>query len=219
MSGPATGRGRFITLEGGEGAGKSTQAKRLAEWLRGEGITVRLTREPGGSPKAEVLRDLLLGGQVAAFGADAEALVFALARADHLAETIRPALEAGTWVISDRFFDSTWAYQGTAGATPERLAALDRIAVGDTRPDLTLIFDLPPRTGRQRIGDRDTTPDRFERDGDSLQEARRQAFLDIAAREPERCVVIDATADEDAVAEAVRAAVAERLKPTAQRAE
>jgi dTMP kinase len=208
-------RGRFITLEGGEGAGKSTHTARLAEWLRGQGISVVTTREPGGSPRAEVLRELLLGGHVAPFGAEAEALVFAIARADHLAETIRPALRAGSWVICDRFFDSTWAYQGAAGVPPERLAELDRIAVGDERPDLTLILDVTAEAGLKRIGKRSAGPDRFERDAQALHRARREVFLAIAKREPQRCVVVDASASKTEVAEAIRAAVAGRLNPAA----
>jgi dTMP kinase len=206
-----TERGRFITLEGGEGAGKSTQAKLLADWLRGKGHSVVVTREPGGSARAEVLRELLLHGRVAPFGADAEALIFAVARADHVAETIRPALEAGSWVICDRFLDSTWAYQRTQGVGRERLAELDRVAVGGTRPDLTLILDLAPAVGLQRMQQRKVAPDRFERDAMALHEARRAAYLEIAAREPRRCVVVDAAAEEAVVAAAIRAAVIERL--------
>ena len=204
-------RGRFITLEGGEGAGKSTQAARLAEWLRGQGIDVLITREPGGSPGAEALRELLLAGGVAPFGAEAEALVFALARADHLARTIRPALERGAWVISDRFADSTRAYQGAAGVAPAYMDRLDAIAIGETRPDLTLILDLPPQSGLQRMRKRDRPVDRFEADELQVHEARRRVFLDIAAREPGRCVVIDASGGEDEVAAAIRAATMERL--------
>ncbi len=209
------GRGRFITLEGGEGAGKSGHAARLAEWLKGQGIAVLLTREPGGSPRAETLRQLLLSGGFAAHGPDAEALAFALARADHLAVTIRPALQAGTWVISDRFMDSTRAYQGSAGADTTLLDLLDAIVVGTDRPDLTLILDVPVDIGIRRTQKRKNQPDRFERDAIELHEARRQAFLEIAAREPERCVVIDATANKSVVAEAIRGAVAERLRPGA----
>lgn len=205
------GGGRFITLEGGEGAGKSTQAAHLADWLRGKGVPVLVTREPGGSAAAEVLRGLLLNGRVAPFGPDAEALVFALARADHLDATIRPALAAGTWVVTDRFLDSTWAYQGPAGVPAERLAALDRIAVGGDRPDLTLILDLPAETGMERMRARAGRPDRFEQDGLAEHQARRQAFLAIAAREPARCAVVDAASDEATVAAAIRAVVAERL--------
>jgi dTMP kinase len=210
-----TARGRFITLEGGEGAGKSTQAAHLAAWLRGQGIGVVVTREPGGSPVAEMLRSLLLGGRIAPFGPEAEALVFAIARADHLAETIRPALQAGRWVISDRFFDSTWAYQGSVGVPARRLAELDRTAVGSDRPDLTLILDVPSRLGRERMSGRGMAPDRFERDAEALHDKRRRAFLDIAQREPERCVVIDASASEADVTATIRDAVAERLHPAA----
>jgi dTMP kinase len=210
-----TGRGRFITLEGGEGAGKSTHVRRLADWLRGRGVPVVTTREPGGSPRAEVLRELLLDGRVAPFGPEAEALVFAIARAEHLAETIRPALEAGNWVVSDRFLDSTWAYQGSAGVAEEVLRRLDQIAVGGDRPDLTLLLDVAPELGLRRIGSRSRAADRFEADTLAQHAARRQAFLDIASRDPRRCVVIDASHDEADVAAAIRAAVTERLGLTA----
>ncbi len=207
------GRGRFITLEGGEGAGKSGHAARLAEWLKGEGVDVVQTREPGGSPRAEALRTLLLSGHFAAGGAETEALVFALARVDHLAVTIRPALAAGTWVISDRFMDSTRAYQGSSGVDADLLDLIDAIVVGDDRPDLTLILDVPAALGLERARKNKPTPDRFERDALELHEVRRQAFLEIAAREPKRCVVIDATAERAAVTAAIRDAVAKRLKP------
>lgn len=213
MKARGTVRGRFITLEGGEGAGKSTHAARLAEWLKGQGIPIVVTREPGGSPKAEALRELLLSGRVAPFGPEAEALIFAIARADHMMETIRPALAAGKWVISDRFYDSTRAYQGAAGVSETRLAELERLAVGDDRPDLTLILDVPVAAGMKRIDGRSGEPDRFESDGRALHEARRKAFLEIARREPGRCVVIDASGDKADVARAIRSAVAERLKP------
>ena len=205
--------GRFITLEGGEGAGKSTQAARLAEWLNGQGVQARVTREPGGSPDAEVLRAMLLDGRVAPFGPAAEALVFALARADHLRRTVRPALQAGEWVVCDRFFDSTRAYQGVAGVPAEELDRLDDVAVGDTRPDLTLILDLPPTRGLERVLARGGRADRFEGDALAVQAARREAFLAIAAAEPGRCVVIDAERPADAVFADVSAAVAERLRP------
>ena len=208
-----SGRGRFITFEGGEGAGKSTQANLLAEWLSQQGIAVRVTREPGGSPHAETLRQFLLNGRVAPFGPEAEALVFAIARADHLAETIRPALRAGHWVVCDRFLDSTWAYQGSAGAAPNVLARLDDIAVGEDRPDLTLILDLAPALGLERLRQRRSALDRFEADAVELHEARRRAFLAIAAREPSRCAVVDAEGGEREVAEAIRNVVAHRLGP------
>lgn len=206
-------RGRFITLEGGEGAGKSTQTKRLADWLRGQGMPVLVSREPGGSPRAEALRTLLLEGRFRECGAEAESLAFALARVDHLTEMIRPALAQGTWVISDRFMDSTRAYQGSAGADAALLDLLDAIVVGLDRPDLTLILDLSPEEGLRRMRGRDARPDRFEADALTVQRARRQAYLEIAAREPERCVVVDAAAGEVDVARAIREAVTARLKP------
>jgi dTMP kinase len=204
-------RGRFITFEGGEGAGKSGHVARLAKWLKGQEIDVLATREPGGSPHAEVLRKMLLAGRFASHGPEAEALAFAVARADHLAVTIRPALKAGTWVISDRFMDSTRAYQGPAGADPALLDLLDDIVVGQDRPDLTLILDVPADAGLKRTEGRAHGPDRFERDAISMHEARRRAFLDIAARNPKRCVVIDTTPAKVVVAKAIREAVTERL--------
>lgn len=206
-------RGRFITLEGGEGAGKSGHAARLARWLKAQGIAVLVTREPGGSPRAEILRKLLLSGRFAPQGPETEALVFALARADHLAVTIRPALRDGTWVICDRFMDSTRAYQGAAGADPKLLDLLDAIVVGQDRPDLTLILDVPVEAGLRRTQGRAEGPDRFERDAVELQEARRAVFLKIAAQDSERCVVIDTRAEKSAVAKAIRRAVAVRLLP------
>jgi dTMP kinase len=207
------GRGRFITIEGGEGAGKSTQAAHLAAWLRDTGISVLTTREPGGSPRAEVLRELLLGGRVAPFGPEAEALFFAVARAEHLAETIAPALDSDQWVISDRFMDSTRAYQGSAGVSEELLARLEAVAVGACRPDLTLILDIPAEVGLSRIRRRHGGADRFEADSLPVHEKRRRAFLEIARRAPDRCVVVDATGDATDTARSLRMAVAERLDP------
>ncbi|MBZ8132513.1 dTMP kinase [Afifella sp. IM 167] len=208
MTGPQ--RGLFITLEGGEGCGKSTQAWRLLDFLKEAGREVVMTREPGGSPEAETIRQLLLAGLVKPFGPDAEALFFAVARRDHVENVIRPALGQGTWVISDRFADSTRAYQGTAGASSDKLDRLEEIAVGETRPDLTLILDLDPREGLRRAALR-SIADRFEADGLEIHAARRKAFLDIAAAEPGRCVVIDASRGEEEVAASIRAAVGERL--------
>ncbi|MBJ7543600.1 dTMP kinase [Rhodomicrobium udaipurense] len=148
-------RGRFITLEGGEGAGKTTQAKVLAERLRRKGINVLLTREPGGTPRAEAIREVLLSGKAKRFGALGEAVLFYAARESHLELCIRPALERGTWVICDRFSDSTRAYQGAAGGLPlSVIETIDKAVVGDTRPDLTLIFDLPPELGLKRAAER-----------------------------------------------------------------
>lgn len=212
--------GKFITFEGGEGAGKSTQAALLAERLNETGHETLVTREPGGSEKAEQIRAFLLSGQARGFGPLGEALLFYAARDDHLEKTIRPALEAGNWVICDRFADSTRAYQGAAaGVGPLLLGTLERVVVGDTRPDMTIILDLPPEEGLRRAaraaasGDEAGTPDRFESMDIGFHRALRQAFLDIAAEEPERCVVIDALEPASAVGEAVWEAVVERLDP------
>lgn len=208
--------GRFITFEGGEGAGKSTQIRRLAAQLREAGHTVVITREPGGTPVAEGIRKVLLGGFAKSLGAEAEALLFAAARADHVDRLIRPALASGDWVLSDRFIDSTHAYQGAAGGVDEELlVALDRLAIGRTRPNLTFILDLPPAVGLDRLAKRlaatGDVPDRFEGEEITLHERRRAAYLEIARREPERCIVIDAERSEGDVAEDVWRAVASRL--------
>ena len=208
--------GLFITLEGGEGAGKSTQARRLAAMLAERGWTTRLTREPGGSPRAEMLREVLLSGRAAPFGPLAEAILFNAARADHLRETIRPALARDEAVICDRFADSTRAYQGALGNIERELIdALEHVVVGDTTPDITLILDLPPELGlaraAQRRGEGQEEIDRFEREALSFHKALRQAFLDIAAAEPQRCIVIDASRGVNEVSEAIRNAVQERL--------
>ena len=205
--------GRFITFEGGEGAGKSTQIRLLAERLKAAGHDVTLTREPGGTATAESIRRLLLSGLAEQLGVEGEAVLFASARADHVEHVIRPALDAGHWVLCDRFTDSTRVYQSAAGAT--LLEALDRVAVGRTRPDLTIILDVPADLGLARAAKRmagtGESPDRFERDDIAEHEARRHAFLTIAANDPQRCVVIDARQPEAAVAEAVWAAVESRV--------
>ena len=204
--------GRFITFEGGEGAGKSTQIRLLAERLKAHDVNTVLTREPGGTPTAEAIRKLLLSGMAEQLGID-EAVLFAAARADHVEHVIRPALRAGQWVLSDRFFDSTHVYQ--ASADPAFLDALDRVAVGDTRPDLTIILDISAELGIARAAERmaaaGTQPDRFERDDIALHEERRQAFLEIAAREPKRCAVIDAARSEAEIARDIWRTVDERL--------
>ena len=206
--------GRFITFEGGEGAGKSTQIQRLAERLTAAGRAVVVTREPGGTPLAEQIRTVLLSGLAQKLGADGEAMLFAAARADHVDKIIRPALRAGKWVLCDRFSDSTSVYQGVAGgADAGMLAALDRVAVGRTQPDLTVILDVPVEVGLARAARRSKggAPDRFERDDVALHEARRQAFLAIAKAEPRRCVVIDAAQSEEATAHDIWQAVATHL--------
>jgi dTMP kinase len=203
----AAGRGRFITFEGGEGTGKSTQCRRLADWLRGEGVSVVTTREPGGTPAAEAIRALLLDGDSDHLDAMSEALLHFAARREHVRTVITPALAEGSWVLCDRFSDSTMAYQGLGmGLGRPVVESLHRLAVGALMPDLTLVLDLAvskslPRA-RSQGGD-----DRYESRDTAFHEALRQAFLDIAAREPERCVVIDASGDEEAVADAIRGCV------------
>ena len=210
-----TARGRFITFEGGEGAGKSAQARRLAARLEGLGLDTVATREPGGTPHAERLRELILSGALQARGPAAEAIAFTAARIDHIDALIRPALERGQWVVSDRFADSTRAYQGAAGRLScAFIDRLERIAVGEDGPDLTLVLDLAPEAGLARAAARRGAAearDRFEAEGLEFHRTLRAAFLAIARAEPQRCVVIDASADEAGVAAAVWAAVCERL--------
>lgn len=206
------GRGRFITLEGGEGAGKSTQASRLAGVLRASGAEVVLTREPGGSPGAEEIRALLVDGDVARWDAVTETLLHFTARRDHLLNTIAPALDRGAWVISDRFVDSTVAYQGYGHGVPLKLIdELARICIADRRPDLTLILDLPVAVGLARANRRGTAEDRYERMNDEFHARVRDGFREIARREPSRCVVVDASGDVEAVHRAVVEAVTRRL--------
>lgn len=212
-------RGKFITFEGGEGAGKSTQARLLAERLRAKGIQIVLTREPGGSAFAEQVRDLILGPHTANHSALSEALLFCAARADHLERTIRPALEAGHWVICDRFSDSTRVYQGVAGGLPKGvIEALERIVVDDTVPDVTIVLDLPASDGLTRAQGRNdraspagAEPDGYEGRPLSYHERLRDGFLMIATAEPERCVVIDAMQPQEEVAEQVWGATEMRL--------
>lgn len=187
-------RGRFITFEGGEGSGKSTQVKLLSDHLRNAGFEVLITREPGGSPVAEDIRKFLLSGMAEGKGPRAEAMLFTAARMDHVEQTIRPALEAGTWVVCDRFMDSTRVYQGM-DVDARTVDLLEKIAVDKTRPDLTVLLDVPARIGLQRALSRDPdgVRDRFEKEDEILHEARRQAFLKLAASEPKRFAVIDAS--------------------------
>ncbi len=208
--------GKFITLEGGEGAGKSTQARILRDRLEEQGVRTLLTREPGGTPRAEAIREILLSGKAKALGPMGEALLFYVARDSHLELTIRPALARGVWVICDRFHDSTRAYQGAAGGVPaSSLDALERIIVGATRPDLTFILDLPPEEGLKRAaaraGQSGDTPDRFEEMSLRFHRNLRQEFLEVAQAAPERCVVIDARGTEQDVADAIWDAVVGRL--------
>jgi dTMP kinase len=206
-------QGLFITFEGGEGGGKSTQARLLAERLRALGHDLVQTREPGGSPGAEALRGLLLEGAADRWSPLSETLLMYAARRDHLERTILPALAAGKTVLCDRFYDSTRAYQGAAGGVDAKVIAdLEAAVVGENRPDLTLIFDLPVETGLSRAAGRGAAEARFESKGTAFHQRLRDAFLAIAAREPDRCVLIDADRPVEAVAEAVWAAVSARLK-------
>lgn len=220
--------GRFITFEGGEGSGKSTQARRLAARLQAAGISTVLTREPGGSPFAERVRQLLLDPSVPAHPPLAEALMFYAARADHLNVTIRPALAAGHWVICDRFADSTRVYQGTAGnVEPAVFDTLERLVIEPTMPNLTLIIDLDAGEGMQRAAARGAAArgdgthgaaaggqqraDRYEAREAAFHQALRGGFLELARREPRRCVLIDGRGSEDDVATRVWQAARERL--------
>ena len=209
-------RGKFITFEGGEGSGKSTQVSMLAQRLKSMGIGIRQTREPGGSPGAEIIRHVILSGAAKPLGPEAEAMLFAAAREDHLTNTIRPALERGQWVICDRFADSTRVYQGVLGHVDARLIkSLERITVGDTRPDLTFILDLPAEQGLARASARrgDTQADRFEGETIAFHEKLRDAYRELAANEPQRCFLIDADESRHVVAEKIWSIVNARLDP------
>ncbi|HZG31583.1 dTMP kinase [Ensifer adhaerens] len=206
----AANNGLFVTFEGGEGAGKSTQIRLLAERLRASGYDVVTTREPGGSAGAEAVRHVILSGAAEEFGVRMEAILFAAARNDHVEELIKPALSAGSVVLCDRFMDSSRVYQGVTGNLPHDFVAnLERVAINGTVPDCTIIFDLPAEVGlaraRRRLDaiDRDATPDRFEREELETHKTRREAFLDIAAAEPFRCRIVDASGEVEAIAEAV----------------
>ena len=210
-------RGRFITFEGGEGAGKTTQIDRLRRRLARLGHSVVVTREPGGSPKAEEIRLALLGGRARDLGPAGEALLFYAARLDHLEHLVRPSLDQGIHVLCDRFSDSTRAYQGAFGKVdPRILGSLDRVIVGETEPDLTIILDIPPDLGLCRARRRNEATkegtDRFESEGEPFHETLRQAFREIAAAHPERCVLIDARGVPDEVEEDVWRAVGERVR-------
>jgi dTMP kinase len=211
--------GKFITFEGGEGSGKSTQARLLAEHLKARGVDAVLTREPGGSPFAERVRALLLDPAVPPHAPLSEALLFYAARADHLNKTIRPALAAGSWVICDRFSDSTRVYQGAAGGLgAEALAALERLVVAPTSPDLTFILDLAPADGLARARARGSAnsagaaeTDPFERRDAAFHERLRVGYLSIATAEPQRCVLVDGGKAPDVTAAEIWADVERRL--------
>lgn len=205
--------GRFITLEGGEGTGKSTQVKRLAAALEEKKISVVVTREPGGSPGAEQIRKLLVEGEPGRWDGLTETLLVFAARADHVARTIKPALAKGQWVICDRFTDSTYAYQGVGRGVPrEVIRRVESVALQEFRPDYTLILDLPVETGLERAGARRGTEDRFEKFDVEFHKKLRAAFADIANRAATRCTMIDAGGTEDEVAVQIWKAVKSRFK-------
>ena len=212
MKDGASASGRFITLEGGEGAGKSTQIARLADWLKARGREVVTTREPGGAPGAEMIRKLLVEGPAERWDGTTEALLHFAARRDHLRLTVWPALKRGAWVISDRFADSTRAYQGYGhGLDLTMLARLHEIAIDGFRPDLTLILDLPIETGLARAVARRSAETRYESLPRDFHERVHDGFAEIAKSEPVRCAIIDASRDIEAVAAAIARVVAERL--------
>ena len=207
-------RGRFITFEGGEGSGKSTHAATLAQRLKSSGVPVALTREPGGSTGAEIIRHILLSGIAKPLGAETEAILFAAARDDHVRNVILPAIQSGTWVICDRFIDSTRVYQGALGNVDQRLIrSLERVTVGPAVPDLTFILDVPAQVGLARAKSRrgQDVADRFEAESLEFHEKLRQAYRALAAEEPKRCVVIDGRAPREVVSERIWALVHERL--------
>jgi len=197
------GRGKFISFEGGEGSGKSTQIKLLADRLAAAKLRAIVTREPGGSPGAEIIRHLVLSGMGKLLGPDAETLLFAAARDDHVRTVIQPALSQGTWVLCDRFSDSTRAYQGRLGkVAPGVLNAMQRVTIGNLKPDLTIILDVPVEVGLKRAAARRGAgaPDRFEAEDIKFHQELREAYRQIAAEDPNRCVLIDATPGPDVVA-------------------
>lgn len=211
---PPQPRGRFITFEGGEGSGKSTQIQLLADRLNAAKLRTITTREPGGSAGAEIVRHLLLSGMAKAFGPETESLLFAAARDDHVSQVIEPALAQGTWVLCDRFTDSTRVYQGELGKVdPKLIRAMERVTIGSLKPDLTIILDVPVTVGMERALKRRGTaaPDRFEGEGVSFHEKLRDAYLKIANGDPQRCALVDANADPKTVAERVWKALRDHL--------
>jgi dTMP kinase len=207
-------RGKFISFEGGEGAGKSTQARMLRTHLESLGYTALLTREPGGSPGAEEIRRLLVEGEPERWTSLAETLLFLAARADHIARTIEPALSSGTWVICDRFADSTFVYQGVArGLGMEFVRRLQRTALGDFAPNLTIMLDVMPQDGLARAGNRGAAENRFERFDGAFHDRLREGFLALAHDEPQRCAIVDGSGDAQAIAAEIWRVVSERLNP------
>lgn len=210
----ASGRGRFISFEGGEGSGKSTQIKMLADRLAAARLRAIVTREPGGSPGAEIIRHLVLSGMGKLLGPDAETLLFAAARDDHVRSVIQPTLNQGTWVLCDRFSDSTRVYQGRLGqVSPGVLNAMQRVTIGDLKPDLTFILDVPVEVGLARAAARrgSRAPDRFEAEDLKFHQDLRAAYKQIAVEDPQRCVLIDASPDPETVAAHVWTALRDHL--------
>lgn len=210
-------KGHFITFEGGEGAGKTTQIRLLADRLKAEGHEVVVSREPGGSAGGEAVRHVLLSGAAEPFGPAMEAMLFAAARSDHVEQVIRPAVDAGKTVLCDRFLDSSRVYQGVSGRLDKAfMRALEGIAVNGMMPDLTIILDLDPAEGMRRATARRglDEADRYEKEDLALHEERREAYIDIARAEPARCVIIDASQSPEAVAEAVWKRVAKVMAPS-----
>jgi dTMP kinase len=206
-------RGRFITLEGGEGAGKTTQITRLKDWLTMRGLDVLTTREPGGSEGAEQIRDLLVNGDVARWDAMTETLLHFAARRDHVEKVVKPALEAGKWVISDRFADSTMAYQGYGhGLEIDQIETIYKAVLSSFNTDLTIILDLDTEAGLSRAISRSEGEDRYERMEIEFHQRLRQGFLKIAKNAPDRCCVVDASGDADTVFDQIRTVVQDRLK-------
>ena len=209
--------GYFVTFEGGEGTGKSTQVRLLAKHLERLGEPVILTREPGGSPRGEAIRKLLLEGKIAKFGPFAEALLFSIARDDHLETIIRPALGKGHWVLCDRFMDSTMAYQGAGGhLSPSVIKGLEHTVVGNTRPDLTILIDLSPTIGLKRARTRlqlagGGNTDRFESMDMKFHERLRESFLEIARAEPDRFLIFDGDVPPDELAQQIWSSVKKRF--------
>src|SRR5262249_34607857 len=207
-------------FEGGEGSGKSTQIKKLAERLERSNVRTLITREPGGSPGAEIIRHLVLSGMGKLLGADAETLLFAAARDDHVRTVIKPALAQGVWVLCDRFADSTQVYQGRLGhVAPELLNAMQRVTIGDLKPNLTFILDVPVEVGLQRAAARrgSSAPDRFESEDVKFHQELREGYREIAAAEPERCVLIDATANVETVSANIWTIVRQRFSSATTR--
>ncbi|MET3897157.1 dTMP kinase [Devosia sp. UYZn731] len=218
-------RARFITFEGGEGVGKSTQVKRLLASLAETSIQAVRTREPGGTPKAEAVRSFILQGRSESWGAGGEAVLFAAARLNHVNELIAPNLAAGKWVISDRFHDSTRAYQGLTGGVDDKLiAALESLALDGHAPDLTIVLDMDPEIAFRRVAQRAIedglalTGDRFEKEDIEWHKRLRDSFLSIAKANPSRCVVISADQGEDALEGAIWAVVSDKFPELTGRA-